>query len=182
MLPPDRRSPQCSVLDPVGLFRTSGEFVRVLLQRVSRAEVEVEGETVGRIGRGLLVFVGIGPSDGDAELRWMAQKVARLRVFADDAGKMNRSVVDVEGGVLVVSQFTLYGDCRKGTRPSFSGAGAPEVAARQVGDFCERLRDEGVSPVATGRFGAHMRVDLLNDGPVTLWIEREPDRTRGEEG
>lgn len=149
--------------------------MRVLLQRVSRAEVEVEGETVGRIERGLLLFVGIGPGDGDAELRWMAQKVARLRVFPDDAGKMNRSVVDLAAGVLVVSQFTLYGDCRKGTRPSFSGAGAPEVAARSVEDFCDRLREEGVAPVESGRFGAHMKVDLLNDGPVTLWIEREPD-------
>lgn len=148
--------------------------VRVLLQRVREARVEVEGNTVGAIGRGILLFVGIGPHDTDAELRWMAKKIAALRIFPDDEGKMNRSVVDVGGGALVVSQFTLYGDVRKGNRPSFVRAAPPDRADAMYGRFADRLA-EHVTPVARGEFAADMQVHLVNDGPVTLWLEREAD-------
>lgn len=144
--------------------------MRGLIQRVSEASVTVAGETVGTIGGGLLALVAVGPDDRPEQSTWMAGKIARLRVFADDAGRMNRSVLDVGGAVLVVSQFTLYGDVSRGNRPSFVGAGPPELGERLVGVLAEELRCLGVA-VETGRFGAHMQVSLVNDGPVTIWIE-----------
>lgn len=145
--------------------------MRVVLQRVSRAAVTVDGEVVGAIGRGYLALVGLRDGDGADEIDWMAEKILTLRLFADDEGKLNRSLVDVSGGVLVVSQFTLYGDARKGRRPSFVGAAAPEVAEPLYVRFAARLRALGVD-VATGVFGAMMAVELVNDGPVTLLLER----------
>lgn len=146
--------------------------MRVVAQRVSAASVEVDGQAIARIGRGLLLLVGIGRQDDDARLRWMARKVATLRLFPDDEGRFDRTVTDVGGEVLAVSQFTLYGDCRKGRRPSFSGAAAPELAEPLFGRFVAALRDCGL-PVATGRFGASMRVASVNEGPVTLLLEQE---------
>lgn len=145
--------------------------MRALLQRVSRASVTIDGRVVGRIGPGFVVLLGIGHSDGPGEVEWMAAKVAGLRVFEDDAGKMNLSLGDIGGELLVVSQFTLYGDARKGRRPSFTDAAAPDRAEPLVERFVERLRDAGFS-VATGVFGAHMAVEIHNDGPVTLLIEK----------
>lgn len=147
--------------------------MRVLVQRVSEARVTVEGEITGEIGRGLLLLVGIHDTDTEAELLWMANKCAQLRVFEDDQGKMNRSLLDISGEVLVVSQFTLYGDCKKGNRPSFNQAGKPAFAEAMCDRFCSMLAEALGRPVATGRFAAHMDVALVNDGPVTLWLERE---------
>ncbi|MEM7677924.1 MAG: D-aminoacyl-tRNA deacylase [Myxococcota bacterium] len=149
--------------------------MRVLLQRVSEAAVDVEGQTVGAIERGLLLLVGIHGSDTEAELSWMANKCAALRIFEDDAGKMNRSVVDIGGQCLVVSQFTLYGDTKKGHRPSFVSAGPPAMAAPACDRFAALLSERVGRPVPTGRFGAHMQVKLTNDGPVTLWLERNAE-------
>lgn len=145
--------------------------MRVVFQRVRRASVRVDAETVGTIDRGALLLVGIGVGDGEAELGWMARKVAGLRVFPDEEGRMNRSLLDVGGAVLAVSQFTLYGDCRKGRRPSFVAAEDPALAAPLHERFVARLREEGVPSVETGVFGAHMEVELVNDGPVTLLLE-----------
>lgn len=142
-----------------------------MLQRVSRAEVRVAGRVMGRIGRGFLVLVGFAPGDGDETLAWMADKIAALRIFPDEAGKMNRDLAEVAGALLVVSQFTLYGDARKGRRPSFVDAAPPEVAASLYERFVGRLRGAGV-PVETGEFGAMMDVELVNDGPVTLILEK----------
>lgn len=144
--------------------------MRAVIQRVSRAEVTVDSDLVGQIGTGMLVLVGVGPEDGEAEVAALADKLVGLRIFPDDDGRMNRSVQDVGGGVLVVSQFTLYGDVRKGRRPSFAGAAPPEVAEPLVSDLVARLDAAGVQ-VATGRFGAMMEVDLVNSGPVTLTLE-----------
>lgn len=144
--------------------------MRAVLQRVRRAAVVIEGETVGVIERGLLVLLGVAPADTEKEARWLAEKVAGLRVFNDEAGKMNLGVAEVGGGVLVVSQFTLYGDCRKGRRPSFIGAAPPEIAVPLYEAFVNALRSLGL-PVATGRFGAMMRVELINEGPVTLILD-----------
>ncbi len=146
--------------------------MRVVVQRVSTASVSVDGEVTGAIGQGLLVLLGIAPTDTAAQAQWLADKVVGLRVFMDDEGKMNLSVMDVGGGVLVVSQFTLYGDCRKGRRPSFIGAAAPEMAEPLYEAFVTAIRAWGV-PASTGRFGAIMRVELVNDGPVTLVIDSE---------
>ncbi len=146
--------------------------MRVLLQRVSQARVEVAGETIARIGRGVLLLVGVTHTDTDAEAAYLARKIAQLRIFEDDAGKMNRSLLDIRGEALVVSQFTLYADTRKGRRPSFVHAARPEHAAPLVERLAAHLAALGV-PVQTGRFGAHMQVHLTNDGPVTLWLERE---------
>lgn len=147
--------------------------MRVVLQRVSRAAVRVDGKTVGEIGRGFLVLAGFAPSDGDAALEWMADKILGLRLFGDDEGKMNRDLADVGGGVLVVSQFTLYGDAKKGRRPSFIDAAPPETAVPLYERFVTLLRDKaGSIPVATGEFGAMMEVELVNDGPVTLLLEK----------
>ncbi len=147
--------------------------MRVLVQRVLGARVQVDGVTIASIGPGLLLFVGIRSSDNEAVLRWHAKKCAMLRIFADDSGKMNRSVRDIRGEVLVVSQFTLYGDTQKGHRPSFVGAAEPGFAAPLYGRFCAALSEVLERPVASGRFGADMSVELTNDGPVTLWLERE---------
>jgi D-tyrosyl-tRNA(Tyr) deacylase len=145
--------------------------MRLLIQRVSRAEVRVGERVTGRIERGLLVFVGFTATDGDAQVEWMADKVAGLRVFTDAEGKMNLALADVGGGVLVVSQFTLYGDVQKGRRPSFIDAARPDVATPLYERFVSLLRAGGLS-VETGEFGAMMDVDLVNEGPVTLWLER----------
>ncbi len=147
--------------------------MRVLVQRVSRARVTVAGEEIGAIGPGLLVLAGLRAGDDEATLAWMAKKVAQLRVFADAEGKMNRSLLDTGGGALVVSQFTLYGDARKGNRPSYIEAAPPEIAEPLYQRFSALLSEQLSRPVATGRFAADMQVELVNDGPVTLWIERE---------
>lgn len=144
--------------------------MRAVVQRVAEARVDVDGRTVGAIGRGLLVLLGVGEGDGEQDLAYLAEKTAGLRIFEDEQGKMNLSVADVGGAVLVVSQFTLYGDCRKGRRPSFTPAAAPETANRLYEEFVLRLRAAGLE-VATGVFQAHMRVHLLNDGPVTLLLD-----------
>ena len=144
--------------------------MRAVLQRVSQARVKIDGETVGEIGRGLLVLLGIAPSDTPEQAEWLADKIVGLRVFEDDDGKMNRDVIEVGGGVLIVSQFTLYGDCRKGRRPSFIEAAPPAVAIPLYAAFIDAVRARGV-PAATGRFGAMMQVELVNDGPVTLIVD-----------
>jgi D-tyrosyl-tRNA(Tyr) deacylase len=145
--------------------------MRVLLQRVARAEVRVESKAIGRIERGLLLFVGFTHSDSEEQLVWMADNAVGLRVFADDEDKMNRSVADVGGEILVVSQFTLYGDANKGRPPSFVDAARPETAIPLYERFIALIRERGI-PVQTGEFGAAMQVELVNDGPVTLWLER----------
>ena len=145
--------------------------MRVVLQRVSRAEVRVGERVTGRIERGFLLLVGFTHDDGDAALAWMADKIVGLRLFADADDKMNLALADVGGGLLVVSQFTLYGDAAKGRRPSFIGAARPEVAIPLYERFLVLLRERGV-PVESGEFGAMMDVELVNDGPVTLWLER----------
>jgi len=145
--------------------------MRVLLQRVSRAEVRVGTRVTGRIGRGLLLLVGLTHSDGEAELLWMAEKIIGLRVFSDEDEKMNLSLADVAGALLVVSQFTLYGDAAKGRRPSYIDAARPEAALPLYERFLAILRDR-VPTVEAGEFGAMMDVELVNDGPVTLWLER----------
>jgi len=145
--------------------------MRVLLQRVGRAEVRVEGKVVGRIGRGFVALVGFTTTDGDAQVEWMAEKVAGLRVFPDADDRMNLALANVAGAVLVVSQFTLYGDASKGRRPSFIDAARPEQAIPLYDRFIALLRAGG-TPVETGEFGAMMEVELVNDGPVTLWLER----------
>lgn len=145
--------------------------MRLLLQRVSRAEVRIDGRIAGSIRRGFCLLVGFTHTDGEEQVEWMAEKVVGLRLFGDADGKMNVRLGDVDGAVLVVSQFTLYGDARKGRRPSFIEAASPEEAERLYERFIERLRARGVV-VETGEFGAMMEVDLVNDGPVTLWLER----------
>lgn len=144
--------------------------MRVLLQRVTRAEVRVDGRITGRIGRGYLLLVGVKHDDDATKAAWMAEKVAGLRLFGDPEGKMNRSLADVGGAALVVSQFTLYGNARKGRRPSFVEAATPDVAIPIYERFIALLRGHGV-PVETGEFGASMQVELINDGPVTLPLE-----------
>ena len=144
--------------------------MRAVVQRVRRAAVVIDGETVGAIERGLLVLLGVAPDDSQEDGRWLADKLASLRIFNDEAGKMNLSVADVGGALLVVSQFTLYGDCRKGRRPSFLGAAPPEIAVPLYEAFVNALRSLGL-PVETGRFGAMMQVELVNDGPVTLILD-----------
>jgi D-tyrosyl-tRNA(Tyr) deacylase len=137
------------------------------------ARVDVDGQTVGSVDTGLLLLVGLGAGDGPMEIDWMARKVAGLRIFSDAEGQMNLDLTQVEGGILAVSQFTLYGDCRKGRRPSFIDALEPGQAEPLFEQFVENLRQLGISRVDTGRFGADMKVHLVNDGPVTFWIERE---------
>lgn len=145
--------------------------MRVVVQRVSRASVTINGEIVGSIGTGLLLLVAMHGEETEEDLAWMANRCVGLRVFQDPEGKMNLSLKDVGGSLLVVSQFTLYGDCSKGRRPSFIKAGDPEISAELIDRFVELLRAEDVD-VATGRFGAMMKVELANEGPVTLIIER----------
>ena len=145
--------------------------MRIVVQRVSRATVRVEEETVGSIGPGLLALVAFSAGDGDAQLAWMARKLIGLRVFPDDERRMDRSVREVGGSLLVISQFTLYGDTSRGMRPSFTGAASPEKAEGLYELFLDALRAEGV-PVESGRFAAMMDVELVNDGPVTLILDR----------
>jgi D-aminoacyl-tRNA deacylase len=145
--------------------------VRALIQRVSEASVTVAGERIAAVGGGLLVLVAAGAGNGPEAPAQLAAKVAGLRVFADAEGRMNRSIADVGGEALVVSQFTLYADVRRGNRPGFTGAAPPDVGEQLVDAFVSALRELGV-PVQTGRFGAHMQVALVNDGPVTIWLDR----------
>ena len=145
--------------------------MRLLLQRVSGASVSVEGRRISHIGRGLLILLGVGHRDGEAQAQFLADKVANLRVFEDGEGKTNLSLLDVHGEALVVSQFTLYADSSKGRRPSFTDAASPAVAEPLVDKFGELLRTMGV-PTQTGAFGEHMHVEIHNDGPVTIWLER----------
>lgn len=146
--------------------------MRALIQRVSRASVHADGEETASIGQGFLVLLGVADDDGEAEAAWLARKIAGLRLFEDDAGKMNLGLADVGGAVLAVSQFTLYGDARKGRRPSFTRAAPPGQAQALYDSFCTLLAGEGI-PVKKGVFQAHMEVSLVNDGPVTLWLEQE---------
>lgn len=146
--------------------------MRAVIQRVSRASVTVEGEVVGTIGAGLLVLLGIAEGDDEAAAEYLAAKTLGLRVFEDEAGKLNRAVTEIGGGVLVVSQFTLYGDARKGKRPSFDRAAKPDAANRLYEHFVQRLRAAGVH-CETGRFQAMMDVELVNDGPVTILVDSE---------
>jgi len=145
--------------------------MRAVIQRVTRASVTVEDQRVAEIGLGLLVLLGIGAGDDEEKARYLARKIALMRIFEDDAGKMNLGVLDVGGSVIVVSQFTLYADTRKGNRPAFIDAAPPEIASPLVDRFADLLREQGV-PVQTGVFGAHMVVDLVNDGPVTIVMEQ----------
>jgi D-tyrosyl-tRNA(Tyr) deacylase len=144
--------------------------MRAVVQRVSSASVDVEGRRAASIGSGLLVLIGVGHDDGPADVDWVASKIRELRIFEDDARKMNRSILDVGGEVLLVSQFTLFGDCRKGRRPSFDAAAAPELGVALYEDVVNALRAAGAK-VETGVFGAHMHVSLVNDGPVTLLLD-----------
>ena len=146
--------------------------MRALIQRVSRASVHIDGKEIASIGQGFLVLLGVADEDGMAEAAWLARKIAGLRLFEDDEGKMNLALADVGGSVLAVSQFTLYGDARKGRRPSFTRAAPPAQAQELYDRFCTLLAGEGV-PVEKGVFQAHMEVTLVNDGPVTLWLEHD---------
>jgi D-aminoacyl-tRNA deacylase len=152
--------------------------VRVLLQRVSEASVDVDGRVVGEIGNGLLLLVGVTPGDSADDAEYLAGKIANLRIFEDDDGKMNRSALELSLSALVVSQFTLYGNARKGRRPSFVEAAPPEVASSLVDHFAGCLRDLGLD-VASGSFGARMSVSLVNDGPVTIWLDTADLRRSG---
>ena len=148
--------------------------MRVVVQRVKKASVSVEGHIVGTIEHGLVILAGIHVDDTEAEVQWMTSKIATLRIFDDEAGKLNRSVLDVKGSALVVSQFTLYADARQGRRPSYDQAAPPEVAEPLIRRFVELLEAQGV-PVQTGVFRAHMLVEIHNDGPVTILLERTKD-------
>ena len=145
--------------------------MRALLQRVKHGKVSVEGEAIAQIGAGYVILLGIAPGDGEEQAGYLVDKIANLRVFEDQAGKMNLSLLDVGGEALVVSQFTLYADTRKGRRPSFTDAALPEIADPLVKRFAQLLSELGI-PTQTGRFGAHMLVEIENDGPVTIWLER----------
>ena len=144
--------------------------MRAILQRVSEAQVQIDGATVGEIDHGLLVLLGVTKSDTAVQARWLADKIVSLRIFNDAEGKMNLDVAEVGGAILVVSQFTLYGDCSKGRRPSFIDAAAPETAIPLYEEFINAIKAHGI-PTATGRFGAMMQVSLINDGPVTLILD-----------
>ena len=149
--------------------------MRACIQRTAGAQVTVDEKVIGKIGPGLVVLVGVAEGDQESDAFYLAEKIAQLRIFSDDRGKMNRSLVDVEGEMLIVSQFTLLGDCRKGRRPSFIQAARPESAERLMDRFCESVEGQGVS-IATGQFAADMQVSLVNDGPVTLWIDTREGR------
>ena len=156
--------------------------MKIVLQRVKNASVSVDGERISEIGPGLLLLVGVAKGDGEAEADWLAGKVAGLRVFADSEGKMNLGIRETGGEILAVSQFTLLADTRKGKRPSFVGAAAPEEAEPLFDYFCEKLREAGVRRVKTGSFGAMMDVALTNDGPVTIVLERQLSENRDSTG
>ncbi|MBB6480860.1 D-aminoacyl-tRNA deacylase [Spirochaeta isovalerica] len=145
--------------------------MRVVIQRVSRASVEIEGRTKGQIGKGLLLFAGVGPEDKEEDARWLASKITTMRIFEDGGGKMNLSVKDVEGDILLISQFTLYASTRKGNRPSFNGSAPPEVAVPLYDIFHRELTGIMGKDVPSGEFGAHMNIDLRNDGPVTIIMD-----------
>jgi D-tyrosyl-tRNA(Tyr) deacylase len=145
--------------------------MRALLQRVSKASVMVDGQTISSIGKGLLILLGVGHGDGEEQAKFIAEKIANLRVFEDEQGKTNLSMLDVKGEAIVVSQFTLYADTRKGRRPSFIDAALPDIAEPLVNRVIELLRSHGV-PTQTGKFGHHMQVEIHNDGPVTIWLEK----------
>ena len=145
--------------------------MRVVVQRVSRGRVSVDGRGVAEIGPGVVILLGIGMADGEEQARYLAEKIAHLRIFEDEEGKINRSLLEVGGEAIVVSQFTLYADTRKGRRPSFTDAAPPEIASPLVGRFADMLAGLGVR-TQTGEFGAHMLVEIANDGPVTIWLER----------
>ena len=145
--------------------------MRAVVQRSRAASVSVDGEIVGEIDEGLVVLLGVAPTDTPKEARWLAEKIAHLRIFRDDEGKMNRSLLDVGSQILVISQFTLYGDCSKGRRPNFIRAARPDIAIPLYERFCMELHSLGVAKVATGEFGAMMQVQLINDGPVTFVID-----------
>jgi D-aminoacyl-tRNA deacylase len=145
--------------------------MRVVLQRVRRGCVTVEGRPVAEIGQGVVILLGVGPDDGEEQARFLVEKIANLRIFEDEQGKINRSLLEVGGAAIVVSQFTLYADTRKGRRPSFTGAAPPELARPLVDRFAALLTLQGV-PTQMGEFGAHMLVEIENDGPVTIWLER----------
>lgn len=145
--------------------------MRIVIQRVRQGRVSVNGEIIAEIGQGMVILVGVGPADGEEQARYLAEKIANLRIFEDEHGKINRSLLEVNGSAIVVSQFTLYADTRKGRRPSFTDAAPPELASPLVERFAEMLREQGVE-TQTGQFGAHMLVEISNDGPVTIWLER----------
>jgi D-aminoacyl-tRNA deacylase len=145
--------------------------MRALLQRVSKASVRVEGQTISSIGKGLLILLGVGHNDREEQAKFLSEKIANLRVFEDEHGKTNLSILDVKGEAIVVSQFTLYADTRKGRRPSFIDAALPDAAEPLVDRFADLLRGHGVA-TQTGKFGAHMDVEIHNDGPVTIWLEK----------
>lgn len=147
--------------------------MRALIQRVAHASVTVEGELVSKTGAGLLILLGVGPEDTEKEADFLADKCANLRIFHDEQGKMNRSLLDVKGDALVVSQFTLYADCRHGRRPSFIGAAGPQEADRLYEYFMEQLKQKELGQIGHGVFGADMKVDLLNDGPVTIMLDTD---------
>ncbi len=153
------------------VFGCYNRTMRALIQRVQSGKVSVEGKEVAQIGHGLVILLGVGHGDGEEQARWMAEKIATLRIFEDEQGKTNLSALDVGGEALVVSQFTLYADARKGRRPSFTDAALPDVAAPLVDKFAVFLREQGI-PTQTGTFGAHMLVEIHNDGPVTIWLEK----------
>lgn len=156
--------------------------MRALVQRVTQASVRVEDQVIGSVSRGLVILLGIKAGDTEAEAEWLAQKVANLRIFEDQSGRFNRSLLDVDGEALLVSQFTLYGDARRGRRPSFSDAAPPEIAAPLVDRFQELLADQGVRHVQTGQFQAHMLVEIHNDGPVTLMLDTDISRRGNTKG
>ena len=149
--------------------------MKALVQRVTEGSVSVDGEVIGSIGRGLVILFGVTHGDTERDVVYLAEKCANLRIFCDENDKMNLSLLDIGGGALVISQFTLYGDCRKGNRPSFTNAARPETAIPLYEAFIARCRESGL-PVETGEFGADMKVDLLNDGPVTLWMDTKDMR------
>lgn len=151
----------------------SSQSMRALLQRVTHGSVRVAGSVVGEIGQGLVVLLGVGESDTEAVARKLAEKIARLRIFNDDQGKFNLSLLDIEGEALVISQFTLYADTRRGRRPSFIDAAEPGVAEPLCDRLTYELAELGVRKVATGQFGAMMKVEIHNDGPVTVWLDTE---------
>ena len=146
--------------------------MRALIQRVSHGKVSVAGETIAEINKGIVVLLGVGNGDGEEQAEYLAKKIAELRIFEDEQGKTNLSLLDVGGEAIVVSQFTLYADTRKGRRPSFINAAHPDIAEPLVERFVELMKGHGI-PIQTGKFGAHMLVEIDNDGPVTIWLERE---------
>ncbi len=144
--------------------------MKAVIQRVSEARVTVNGQLIGEIGKGMVVLLAVGSFDGHSQVRWMADKLSNLRIFSDEHDRMNLSLLEIGADMLVVSQFTLYGDCRKGRRPSYSDAAPPDVAIMMYKMFCQLVREKGIN-VAEGSFGAHMQLELVNDGPVTLIVE-----------